>query len=153
MRLEPLMNLHGELRMPPADLGATPAGRRLIVDVAGGSFDGARLRGRVLPGGGDWLLIGADGIGRLDVRITLATADGALIYVQYHGVLEVNDTVLGALTGGGETAFGQFRFFSAPRFETGDARYAWLNGIVAVGQGRVAPNHCVEYRIHEVRND
>ena len=120
MRFEPLMHLRGELRMPPADLGATPAGHRLIVDVTGGSFEGARLRGRVLPSGGDWLLIGPDGFGRLDVRITLATDDGAFVYVQYHGVIEANETVLGALAGGGETAFGQFRFFSQPRFETAD---------------------------------
>jgi hypothetical protein len=38
-----------------------------------------------------------------------------------------------------------------PRFETGDPRYAWLNRVVAVAEGRVLPN-AVEYRVYELVN-
>ena len=134
------------------DIGAGPAGARQIFDVRGGTFEGPRMKGKVLASGADWVVIGSDGVGRIDVRATLQTDDGANIYVQYHGVLELNEKVMGAVAAGKETDFGDSYFFTAPRFETGDERYAWLNKIVAIGQGRMIPN-AVEYRIFEVQND
>ncbi len=134
------------------DVGATPAGHRQIADVTGGRVSGARISGRILPSGGDWLLVGADGIGRLDVRATVETDDGAKIYVQYRGVMILNDAVIGALSKGEETQFGDTHFMTTPHFETGHPDYAWLNGVVAVGQGRLLPG-AVEYRIFEVCND
>lgn len=150
-RLEPLATLRATLK-EPVEVGAGPGGVRRIFDVTGGRVEGARVRGDVLPSGGDWILIGADGVGRLDVRATLRTDDGAHVYVQYPGVLVLNEKVMAALAGGGETGFGDTYFMTAPRFETGDARYAWLNAIVAVGQGRLLPG-AVEYRVFEVAND
>lgn len=148
--LRPLLTLRGDLR-EPVDVGAGPAGARRIFDVTGGSFEGPRLSGRVLPSGGDWLLVGNDGVGRLDVRLTLATEDDAFMYVQYHGVIVLNEKVVAAMARGTETAFGDTYFVTAPRFETGDPRYAWLNAVVAVGQGRIAPG-AVEYQMFEVVN-
>jgi len=150
-KLEPLLQMRADLR-EPVDVGAGPAGARRIFDISGGSFEGRRLSGRILPSGADWLLVGADGVGRLDVRATFLTEDGANIYVQYHGVLMFNEKVAAALASGGGTEFGDTYFMTAPRFETGDARYAWLNTLVAVGQGRMLPN-AVEYRVFEVKND
>src|SRR2546425_11879367 len=68
------------------DLGVTPVGRRRIVSVKGGTFEGPRLRGTVLPGGVDWLVERADGVRTLDVRITLRTEDGHLVYAHYPGL-------------------------------------------------------------------
>ncbi len=150
MRLEPLMTYHADL-CTPVTVGTGPYGNRLIVEVSGGAFEGPRLRGKLLTGGGDWLLIDADGIGHLDVRATFETLDGATIYVQYYGRLEITDPVMAALGGSGETRFGDQYFFSQPRFETGDARYRWLNRVIAVGQGRVLPNR-VEYQVFECVN-
>lgn len=84
MNLEPLMTVHADLKTP-VDIGAGPYGTRLVFDVTGGHFEGARLRGTILPSGGDWLLIDTEGVGHLDVRITLETEDGARLYVQYYG--------------------------------------------------------------------
>jgi hypothetical protein len=134
---------------PPVDVGPVPAGSRQIFDVTGGHFEGPRLKGQVLPSGADWLLLGPDGVARLDVRGTFETDDGARIYVQYHGILVFNDKLTQALASGGETQYGDTRFFTQPRFETGDERYAWLNSVVAVGEGRNLPN-AVEYRVYEV---
>ena len=39
----------------------TPIGERRIAKVTGGSFAGPELKGTILPGGGDWLLLRADG--------------------------------------------------------------------------------------------
>lgn len=148
MKLEPLMNYTATLK-DPVDIGQGPNGLRSIHDVTGGTFEGPRLRGKLLPSGADWLLLDADGVGRLDVRGTLETDDGAHIYVHYHGILIMNEKVAAALAGGGETAYGDTYFITQPRFETGDSRYAWLNRIVAVAEGRVL-SRAVEYKVFEV---
>ncbi|GAB4329301.1 MAG: DUF3237 domain-containing protein [Dehalococcoidia bacterium] len=149
--LIPLMTLTAELE-EGQDVGKGPFGNRQIYIVKGGSFEGPRLKGEVLSGGGDWLLQGSDGAGRLDVRATLQTVDGALVYVQYYGVLVMTPQAMEAIAAGNETEFGQLHFFTQPRFETGDERYAWLNRTVAVGQGRVIPRG-VHYRMFSVEND
>lgn len=150
-KLEYLMTYRADLE-EPVDIGAVPSGTRRIFDVKGGSLEGPRLKGRLLPSGGDWLLIGSDGVGRLDVRGTFETEDGAHIYVQYFGVLVINDAVTRALTQGQETQYGETFFMTQPRFETGHPSYAWLNSVVAVAEGRVLPG-AVEYRVFQVLND
>src|ERR1700730_16595391 len=67
------------------DLGETPYGRRRIAQVNSGTFEGPRLAGRILAGGGDWLLLRRDGVLQLDVRLTLETADKQLVYMGYKG--------------------------------------------------------------------
>jgi hypothetical protein len=150
MKLEHLLNYRADLK-PPVEVGKGPFGTRSIFDVTGGIAEGPRLRGRLLPSGGDWLLLDEGGIGRLDVRGTLETDDGAHIYVQYYGVIEMNEKLLEALAKGGTTEYGDAYFMTQPRFETGDPRYAWLNRVVAVAEGRVLPN-AVEYRVYELVN-
>ncbi|MCP5045076.1 MAG: DUF3237 domain-containing protein [bacterium] len=151
MKLEPLMTYRAELR-DPVEVGKGPFGTRRVFDVTGGTAQGPRVSGRLLPSGADWLLVDEQGTGRLDVRGTLETDDGAHIYIYYHGVLELNEKVLGALSSGEATEYGDTYFMTQPRFETGDPRYQWLNCLVAVAEGRVLPN-AVEYRVFEVVND
>jgi hypothetical protein len=148
--LEYLMTYRADLE-EPVDIGAVPSGTRQIFDVKGGSFEGPRLKGRLLPSGADWLLIGTDGVGRLDVRGTLETEDGAHIYLQYFGVIVIDDKVMRAMTQGEQTQYGDIFFMTQPRFETGHPSYNWLNSVVAVAQGRVLPN-AVEYRVYQVVN-
>jgi hypothetical protein len=150
-KLELLATVRADLK-EPLDIGATPYGTRRIYDVKGGSFEGPRLKGQVLPSGAVWLLVGPDGVGRLDVRATLQTDDGALIYTHYHGIIVLDETVAERLAEGGETQFGEAYFMTQPRYETGDSRYAWLNAAVCVAQGRVLQN-AVEYRVFHVVND
>ncbi len=150
MKLSHLMTYRADLK-PPVEVGKGPFGTRSIFDVTGGSAEGPRLRGKLVASGGDWLLLDEGGVGRLDVRGTLETDDGAHIYIHYHGVLEMNEKVLGALAKGEATDYGDTYFMTQPRFETGDPRYAWLNRVVAVAEGRVLPN-AVEYRVYELVN-
>ena len=70
-------------------VGDTPLGRRVIVDVSGGRVTGPRFSGRVLPSGGDWLLVGTDGCARIDVRSSMELDDGAVVYATYGGRLNV----------------------------------------------------------------
>ena len=131
-------------------VGPGPFGNRLVVEVTGGQIEGKRLRGKFLTGGGDWLIIGNDGFGYLDVRAQLVTDDGVPIYLQYVGILEMNEKVQQALGAASGTDYGDQYFRTNPRFETGDARYAWLTHTFFVGEGRLRPGRIVEYRVYRV---
>jgi Protein of unknown function (DUF3237) len=116
----------------PQKIGAVPHGTRTIVPVSGGSFEGPLLSGRVLPGGGDWTLSRPDGVLELDLRITLETDDGALIDLASFGMRHGPPEVLAALTRGEVVDPASYYFRTTPRFETGHAKYAFLNRLVAV---------------------
>jgi hypothetical protein len=59
MQLEYECTYHATLKQPVA-VGPTPYGSRMVFEVTGGTFEGKRLRGKVLTGGADWLLVGAE---------------------------------------------------------------------------------------------
>jgi len=133
----------------PVDVGPGPAGHRMIFPVTGGEVEGERLRGTILPGGGEWFLAGADGFGRVDVRLQMTTHDGANIYFQYFGLLELNEATMAAIAGGG-TDFEDHYFRINPRLETGDPRYAWVNQTMFIGKGHVLSGLRVEYDVYRV---
>jgi len=135
------------------EVGRGPFGHRVIGNVTGGKFDGPRLGGTVVGAGADWLLLGDDGYGRIDVRVTFRTNDGAHIFVQYYGLIEITSDVRAILAGQhGETPFGGQYFFTHPRLETGDAQYSWVNHTFFVGQGRLLTGPRVEYQIFKLDN-
>lgn len=151
MKLEYLMTYNAELKAG-VSMGKGPYGARSFGEVAGGRFEGPKLKGSLLTGGGDWILIDDEGMGHVDVRVNFETDDGARIYGQYLGRLEFNEAVQAAFAGGQETDFGDTYFMVTPRFETGDDRYAWLNKKVCVAEGRIGAGG-VEYRCYSVEND
>ena len=152
MKLEFLMEYTADLNRPTRDTGAGPFGTRGLAVVTGGSFEGPRLKGTVWGTGvGDWWLRGPDGVQRLDVRISFETDDGALIYVQYYGVRRP-DGGRPVPQPGEPSEYGDEYFMTNPRFETGDDRYAWLNGLVCVAEGKRAEQG-VAYRVYAVVND
>lgn len=135
------------------DVGTGPLGHRMIANVSGGEFVGDRLKATVVGAGADWVLLGADGFGRLDVRTTCRTVDGATLYLQYFGLLELTPGVLAIIDGADvPTQYGDQYFFTSPRIETGDERYAWVNRTMFVGEGRLLPGPRVEYRLYRVAN-
>jgi hypothetical protein len=106
----------------PTVIQGGPMGNRAIVHVTSGTFEGPKLKGKAADGpGGDWLYLRPDGSMKLDVRLTLLTDDGASILMTYSGIGSMKD--------------GAMSIRSAPQFETGDERYAWLNNVQAVGIG------------------
>ena len=140
-----------EISLAPAlELGDTPQGRRRIIGITGGRFSGERLSGRVLPGGADWQVIGADGMAHLDARYTLETADGALIFVKNKGIRHGPADVLKKLAAGEAVDPSLYYMRTTPSFETGDPRYSWLNRMVCVATGarRAA---AVELDVYEVK--
>src|SRR6187401_3486412 len=120
---------------PPQKLGAVPHGTRAIAPITGGTFEGPRLRGKVLPGGGDWTLLRSDGVLELDLRITLETDDGALISMTSFGLRHGPSEVLAALARGESVDPSRYYFRTAARFETSAPQYAYLNRVIAIAFG------------------
>ncbi|WP_280242316.1 DUF3237 domain-containing protein [Nocardia abscessus] len=133
---------------PPLHIG----NGRVLFGAAGGSFEGPRLRGAVVPGGGDWALFRQDGSMTLDVRLTLRTDDDALVLMTYGGRWTMPEDVRDRL---GDPATrhlvdpGRYYFRTAPVFETGARNYLWLNDIVCVGSGYPVDGG-IAYRVFEV---
>jgi hypothetical protein len=149
LRLESLLKADITLA-PPQELGESPLGRRRIINITGGTFRGERLSGKVLPGGADWQVIRADGVADLDARYTLETSDGALIYVHNHGYRHGPAEVLKKLAAGEDVDPALYYMRTTPLFETGDARYAWLNRLICVGTG-ARKKSSVHLEIFEVK--
>jgi hypothetical protein len=120
---------------PPLDIGETPYGRRRIARVVGGAFEGPKIKGRVLDGGGDWLLLRRDGVLQLDVRLALETDDKHHIYMTYRGYRHGPADVIDRLNKGEAVDPSLYYFRSTPYFETGSDKYAWLNRICCVATG------------------
>ena len=120
---------------PPQRLGAVPHGTRVIAPITSGAFEGPRLRGRVLPGGGDWTLLRSDAVLELDLRITLETDDGALISMTSFGLRHGPREVLAALARGESVDPSTYYFRTAPRFETSAPQYEFLNRLIAIASG------------------
>ena len=148
MNSQPLMTVR--ITAGPAQkLGAVPHGVRTFVPVVGGDFEGPRLRGRILPSGGDWLLVRSDGVLELDLRITLETDDHALIDMRFLGVRHGPPEVIAALGRGEVVDPASYYFRTVPRFETAAEKYAFLNRVITVGVGETRPDGAV-HRIDEI---
>lgn len=135
---------------PARELGETPLGRRRIIGITGGTFSGPRLSGKILPGGADWQLIRSDGVAYLDARYTLATDDGALIYVNNKGYRHGSTEVIERMARGEDVDPALYYMRATPWFETSAPRYAWLNRTICVATGarRVA---AVELDFYEIK--
>ena len=134
--LVPLCTLDIRLGEPMV-VGDGPAGTRLIYEVLEATLDGDRIRGKMKGNASaDWFVLNGT-VGTLDVRATLETDDGALVFAQYRGRTDVS-------SGAGAP------IYVAPTFETGDERYAWLNVVQAVGKGTLDGDR-LTYEWFEVR--
>ena len=149
MTLQPL--LRAEIALGPLqELGDTPLGRRRVIPIVGGSFQGERLNGRVLAGGADWQLVRPDGVAELDARYVLETNDGARIYVMNFGYRHGPADVLRRLADGKPVEPSLYYMRTTPRFETAAERYNWLNRTLCVATG-ARRAESVELDIFEVR--
>jgi hypothetical protein len=130
IELEYLMTVHADL----AASHVIDAGSR-IVNVTGGWAEGPDIKAGVVAPGGDWLQPLASGVTRIDVRLTMLTDDAQLIYVSYNGVIAHSGQSAARMASGGviTPADGAY-FVVAPTFRTSAEKYAWLNGVQAVGK-------------------
>ena len=128
----------------PLDLGEVSQGRRRIVPLTGGTFAGPELNGKLLAGvSADWQILLPDGTALGDVRDTLQTDDGALLYVQSRGVRHGSPEVLERLGRGEDVDASEYTFRTSTQIETASRELAWLNKGVFIGVGGRHAGHVV----------
>jgi len=123
----------------PLDVGVLPHGRRRVVPITGGTFEGPSLRGRILPGGSDWQIVGPDGFSQLDSRYVLQTDDGALISVHNAGIRHAPRDVMDKLLAGQAVDPALVYFRTSPTFEASAAHLLWLTRSIFIGVGERYP--------------
>jgi Protein of unknown function (DUF3237) len=147
VKTRPLFVLHEQVP-PLLVVGQTPNGFRRIGVVQGGSFEGERLSGEVVSGN-DWQAIRTDSCIKLDVRLVLRTTDGALIVMTYQCLRAGPPSVIEKLDKGETVDPTSYYFRMNSLFETGAAKYDWMNRIIAIGTGHRFPDGPL-YSIFEV---
>jgi hypothetical protein len=135
----------GDIQM----LGNTPYGERRIINILGGTVEGPKLNGKVLPGGADWQIVRADGVVHLNACYTIETDTGGQILVDAEGYRHGPPEVMAALARDETVDPQRYYFRTLMRFETADPGAAWLNRILAIGRGARA-NRQVRIEVFEV---
>jgi hypothetical protein len=73
------------------NVGESKRGTRRIIPITGGTFEGPKIKGEVLPGGEDWQLVRPDGDTELYARYLLKTSDGHIIQVINQALIHVDE--------------------------------------------------------------
>jgi hypothetical protein len=134
-RLEYIFSYSAQVRLPPEVIGPTPDGIRANFYIVGGEVDGPKVKGKFAPVGADWMLVRRDGVAILDVRATMETNDGALIYLPYSGVLDLGPGGYDGFLSGNLPQRAALR--GVPRFLTSHPNYLWLNRLQCLNVGDV----------------
>ena len=149
-KLEHILSYTGELAGSPEVIGPVPEGIRVNFYNTGGEIAGPRIKGKVRPLGGDWMMVRRDGIAVVDVRATFETDDGALILVTYPGVIDLGEDGYDKFLRGERPATVQIR--TSPRFGTSHPRDLWLNRLHCLGIGEyAAATNRATYDVYAVR--
>lgn len=140
----------------PIAIGQSVWRNRRVSNIAGGQFEGPRLRGEVVSSGADWSELGLDSAGNaiiaLDVRSVWRTDDEVNIYVTYGGRFVIPADLMETFADPSQMDAldpSKYYFRTNPVFEVSDERYAWLNTIVTVGIGKRTCTGVV-YRVYQI---
>ena len=114
----------------------SPFGMRNIGYITSGRiWGGERIRGRILPGGGDWCVIRRDGISMPDVKLMIETDTGAHILMTYTGKMDTGENGYENYCAG---RYPDVNYITTNvQFETEDADYLWVNRVSCFGIGQV----------------
>jgi hypothetical protein len=148
MRYQPLFAFQIEVK-PPNVIGATPGYDRRVGEIAGGRFEGERLRGKILSGGSDWQSLRNDGTITLNVRLIMETDDGALIGMTYLGMRHGPKEVMDRLSRGEKVSPSEYYMRATPYYETASEKYGWLNRIVSLAYGHRMAGGAI-YQVFEI---
>lgn len=133
----------------PQEMGQVALGRRRVIPILGGQFEGPRIAGRVVPGGADWQLIRPDGVAVVEALYTLEAADGTLIYIRNIGMRHGPADVIARLAAGEAVDPTTYYFRAAPVFEVAAGPHDWLTRSLFVAQGQRLAN-AVLLRVYAV---
>ncbi len=125
-----LMTLHAPIAGAPQRIDDTLT----IFHSDDGWVEGPRIKGRIVPPTADWLRTMPGGCLKVDARMSIATEDGAQIFVTYSGIISIPAVDFARMAQGETLTADEMYFVTAPTFQTAHASYAWLNGIQAVGK-------------------
>jgi hypothetical protein len=132
------------------DVGDVAQGRRRIVPLTGGTFAGPELNGTLLPGASaDWQIVLPDGSALGDVRFTLRTDHGDLLYVRSQGVRHGSAEVLARLGRGEDIDASEYVFRTSTQIETASVEFDWLNKGVFISVGGRQPGGVI-YEVYLV---
>ena len=145
---DPMFRIHCEVANI-LDLGAAPFGHRRVVNLLGGTVSGAKLNGRVLPGGADRQIVAADGALEIHARYTIESDAGALIQVDSRGVRNGPPDVMARLSRGEDVDPALYYFRTVMRFTTAHPSTIWLTRILALAKGAREKN-AVKLEVYEV---
>lgn len=134
---------------PIRDLGATPHGRRRIIQILGGKVLGSRFEGEIVPGGADWQYVRSDGVVELEARYSIRASDGTEIAVTNRGIRRAPVDVMDRLSRGEPVDPTLVYFRTTPAFEAPAGVHEWLNASVFVGSASRLPDK-VKIRVFEV---
>ncbi|HSD74668.1 MAG TPA: DUF3237 domain-containing protein [Steroidobacteraceae bacterium] len=132
--LEFVFELRGTLA-PAHAIGPTPQGARRMVPITGGSFEGPRLRGSIMPGGADWQVLRGDGVSELEALYLLRTHDDVLIQVRNRGLRHGPEAVMQRLFAGEPVDPREYYFRAVPSFAAPAGAYEWLNRSIFLCSG------------------
>jgi hypothetical protein len=127
----------------PVEVGAVPRGRRRVIPIEGGTFEGPDVKGIVLPGGADWQIVRADGFSELDTRYMLQTTSGDLIYVQNAGMRHAPPDITEKLLAGEDVDASRVYFRTVATFETSAPGLQWLTRAIFIGSGERHPGDVI----------
>ena len=129
---------------PAQELGDTPHGKRRIIPITGGRFEGPTISGIVVPGGADWQMVRPDGLAEIEARYTLQTHDGILIYITNTGLRHGPTEVMRRLAAGEPVKPEEYYFRTVPKFELrAGTAYDWLSRSLFVATGSRFPDRVV----------
>jgi len=118
----------------PMELGEIDGVKKRVIPIAGGSFEGPNIKGKVIPGGADWQYTRPDGVAVLEARYTLRTDGGSLISVVNRGFRHGVPGLAAMIASGRKVPRSEYYFVTSPVFEASDEGLAWLTKAVFVGE-------------------
>lgn len=133
-KLEFLGRWSVDLVAPVWELGTTSdLGRRRIIPITGGTFEGPSFKGKILNNGADWQIVTRDGLAIIDTRYLLQTDDGEYVYLQTKGFRYGPPEVLARVGKGEVVDPSLYTFRVTMSFETSSKKYDYLNRQIGIG--------------------
>jgi hypothetical protein len=152
IELERVMTYLLEVRGPARGTdGSTDNPRRIYWEMSKATLEGPAIRATSAMAGIDWFTPHPDGYGRPHVRLPFVTEDGALVLLEYHGIVHASDAFRQAVERDTPTAWSDQYMRMALTFDTTAPRYAWLTQHLFIARGRLRGAMSIEYEVYKLR--
>jgi hypothetical protein len=132
--LQLLFEAHGSLEAPIV-VGQAPEGLKRVVPIVGGTFEGPKIRGTLVPGGADWQYVRADNVTVVEARYLLRTDDDVLIEVHNRGLRHGPQETMRRLAAGEHVDPREYYFRATPSLTAPAGKYDWLNRSLFICSG------------------